>query len=98
MRDTNFIIENNAKHVWHPMAHPGEMRSHPPRIITEGIGVEVIDIDGHRVLDGAGGLWNVNLGYSCEPIKEAITRQLPKLPYYNTFRGRHQSADHRTLL
>ncbi|MBL0374234.1 aminotransferase class III-fold pyridoxal phosphate-dependent enzyme [Rhizobium sp. KVB221] len=87
MRDTNFLIENNAKHVWHPMANPGEMRENPPHIIEYGEGVEIIDIHGHRLLDGVGGLWNVNLGYSCEPVKAAIIAQLQKLPYYNAFRG-----------
>ncbi|RVD51862.1 aminotransferase class III-fold pyridoxal phosphate-dependent enzyme, partial [Mesorhizobium sp. M8A.F.Ca.ET.023.02.2.1] len=32
-------------------------------------------------------LWNVNLGYSCDPIKQAIADQLGALPYYSGFRG-----------
>ena len=27
-------------------------------------GVHVVDVDGRRLLDAVGGLWNVNLGYS----------------------------------
>lgn len=87
MRDTNFLIENNARHVWHPMAHPADMLAHPPRIISSASGVEITDIDGNTVLDGVGGLWNVNLGYSCDPIKKAISDQLDVLPYYSAFRG-----------
>jgi adenosylmethionine-8-amino-7-oxononanoate aminotransferase len=87
MRDSNFLLENNARHVWHPMAHPGEMRASPPKIVHEGEGVEVIDVHGHRLLDAVGGLWNVNLGYSCEPVKQAMRDQLDRLPYYSTFRG-----------
>ncbi|HWT56920.1 MAG TPA: aspartate aminotransferase family protein [Rhizobium sp.] len=87
MRETNFIIENNARHMWHPMAHPAEMQAQPPRIITAGEGVEIVDIQGKKVLDAVGGLWNVNLGYSCEPVKKAIRDQLDELPYYSTFRG-----------
>jgi putrescine aminotransferase len=87
MRDSNFLAENNARHVWHPMAHPGEMRAHPPKIVHAAEGVEIVDVDGHRLLDGVGGLWNVNLGYSCEPIKKAIRDQLEQLPYYSAFRG-----------
>jgi putrescine aminotransferase len=87
MRDTNFLIENNAKSIWHPMAHPAEMRAHPPRIIMKGAGVHVTDIEGRTVLDAVGGLWNVNLGYSCDPIKKAIADQLDTLPYYSGFRG-----------
>lgn len=87
MREDNFLIENNARHLWHPMAHPADMRADPPRIVTKGEGVEIVDIHGQRVLDAVGGLWNVNLGYSCEPVKQAIRDQLDELPYYSTFRG-----------
>ncbi len=87
MPETNFLIENNAKHFWHPMAHPAEMRANPPKIIHAAEGVELTDIHGQRVLDAVGGLWNVNLGYSCEPIKTAIRDQLDQLPYYSAFRG-----------
>ena len=87
MRDANFITENNAKHLWHPMAHAGDMRAHPPRVISRAEGVHLTDIAGHRVVDGVGGLWNVNLGYSADTVKQAITNQRADLPYYSTFRG-----------
>jgi adenosylmethionine-8-amino-7-oxononanoate aminotransferase len=87
MRETNFLIENNARHMWHPMAHPGEMQASPPHVIQAARGVEVTDIDGKTLLDAVGGLWNVNLGYSCEPVKQAIRDQLDILPYYSAFRG-----------
>ncbi|MBT9370004.1 aspartate aminotransferase family protein [Rhizobium sp. CSW-27] len=87
MRDSNFLMENNARHVWHPMAHPAEMRKNPPRIVAAADGVEIVDVHGQRLLDGVGGLWNVNLGYSCDPVKQAIREQLDDLPYYSAFRG-----------
>jgi len=91
MRETNFLIENNARHLWHPMAHPAEMRNNPPRIINAAEGVEIVDVHGKKVIDAVGGLWNVNLGYSCEPVKKAIRDQLDELPYYSTFRGTSNS-------
>ncbi len=87
MRDTNFLVENNAKRIWHPMAHPAEMRGNPPRVIMKGEGAYVTDLEGRTVLDAVGGLWNVNLGYSCDPVKKAIADQLDALPYYSGFRG-----------
>ena len=87
MRDTNFIVENNAKPIWHPMAHPAEMRANGPKVITAGQGVNITDLGGRTTLDAVGGLWNVNLGYSCDPIKKAIADQLNALPYYSGFRG-----------
>ncbi len=87
MRDTNFLVENNARRIWHPMAHPKEMQDHPPRVIMKGEGIHITDIQGKTVLDAVGGLWNVTLGYSCDPIKKAIADQLNQLPYYSGFRG-----------
>ena len=91
MRNANFLKEHNAKHMWHAMANAGEMRANPPQIIHAANGVEITDVDGRTVLDAVGGLWNVNLGYSCEPVKKAIRDQLDQLPYYSTFRGTSNS-------
>ena len=87
MKDSNFLKENNARLFWQPMAHPADSQANPPTILTSGEGVHVVDIDGNRTIDAVGGLWNVNLGYSCDPVKEAIFAQLSALPYYSTFRG-----------
>ena len=87
MQDAKFFAEHNARHFWHPMAHPAEMREHPPIVVASAEGVEITDVNGHKALDAVGGLWNVNLGYSCQPIKDAINEQLGTLPYYSTFRG-----------
>ena len=87
MKTSNYLKEHNARRLWHPMAHPAESLSSPPDIIVEAEGVEIIDVDGHRLVDAVGGLWNVNLGYSCEPVKKAIAAQLDRLPYYSIFRG-----------
>ena len=87
MKDMNFLKENNARHLWHPMAHPADSLANPPDIITAGDGVEITDVDGKKTIDAVGGLWNVNLGYSCAPVKAAITAQLDRLPYYSIFRG-----------
>jgi putrescine---pyruvate transaminase len=87
LHDSNFLKENNARHMWHPMAHPAEMIAHPPKVLTGAEGVTLTDVDGHKTLDAVGGLWNVNLGYSCDPVKKAIAEQLNALPYYSAFRG-----------
>ena len=92
MKDSNFLKENNARHLWHPMAHPADSLKNPPKIITGASGVKIRDVDGHEVIDAVGGLWNVNLGFSCAPVKEAIAAQLDQLPYYSTFRGTTNDA------
>ncbi|MCF6233008.1 MAG: aminotransferase class III-fold pyridoxal phosphate-dependent enzyme [Rhodobacteraceae bacterium] len=92
MKDSNFLKEMNARSLWHPMTSPGDSLANPPTIITGGQGVRITDVDGHEVVDGVGGLWNVNLGYSCQPVKDAIAAQLDQLPYYSTFRGTSNDA------
>ena len=69
------------------MTHPRSVQDSPPKIIKAAEDVFVTDIDDRTVLDAVGGLWNVNLGYSCQPIKDAITSQLQEMPYYSSFRG-----------
>ena len=87
MKDSNYLKANNARSLWHPMAPPADSLHTPPTIVTGASGVRITDVDGHTVVDAVGGLWNVNLGYSCQPIKGAITAQLDRLPYYSIFRG-----------
>ncbi|MFN3208797.1 MAG: aminotransferase class III-fold pyridoxal phosphate-dependent enzyme [Roseovarius sp.] len=87
MKDDNFLREMNARHLWHPMGHPGEQQRNAPTIIKSAEGVEITDIDGHRVVDAVGGLWCTNLGYSNDAIKQAISDQLWQLPYYSAFAG-----------
>lgn len=87
MKDANFLKANNARSLWHPMTAPSDSLNNPPTIITGASGVRIRDVDGHEVVDAVGGLWNVNLGYSCQPVKDAIAAQLDALPYYSIFRG-----------
>jgi adenosylmethionine-8-amino-7-oxononanoate aminotransferase len=87
MKDANFLKAHNARSLWHPMTAPADSLKTPPAIITGAHGTRIRDIDGHEVVDAVGGLWNVNLGYSCQPVKDAIAAQLDALPYYSIFRG-----------
>ncbi len=92
MKNENFLKANNARHMWHPMVHPADSLKNEPKIITGGKGVRITDVDGSETIDAVGGLWNVNLGYSADVIKDAITQQLQQLPYYSTFRGTSNDA------
>ncbi len=77
----------NGRHLWHPMAHPQAMRDAPPDIIVRGDGSWIWDVDGHKLVDGVGGLWSANLGFGRREIRDAIVAQLDELPFYNIFRG-----------
>lgn len=77
----------NAVRMLQPMTNPGTARDTPPDIITRGEGSWIWDVDGHRLIDGVGGLWCANLGLGRKEIRDAIVAQLDELPFYNTFRG-----------
>ena len=87
MKDIPDIKALNAKQLWHPMGHPGDLQSNAPTIIDRAEGVRIFDIDGHETIDAVGGLWCANLGYSNDVVKQAISDQLFKLPYYSAFAG-----------
>jgi adenosylmethionine-8-amino-7-oxononanoate aminotransferase len=78
---------DNARFLWHPMAHPKAMREARPDIIARGEGCWIWDVDGHKLIDGVGGLWCSNLGHSNRQVRDAIVAQLDELPFYNAFRG-----------
>ncbi|WP_103863574.1 aminotransferase class III-fold pyridoxal phosphate-dependent enzyme [Aquimarina sp. I32.4] len=81
------IEEWNGKEQWHPMGHPNDMLKKPPLIIKKGEGVYIEDNNGHKMIDGVAGLWNINCGYNRQEIKDAIINQLDELVYYSTFKG-----------
>ncbi|MGO4607687.1 aminotransferase class III-fold pyridoxal phosphate-dependent enzyme [Variovorax sp. 2RAF20] len=87
MTSIDTLKSDNAKFIWHPMAHPRAMEANRPDIIARGEGCWIWDIDGHKMIDGVGGLWCSNLGHSNRRVRDAIMAQLDELPFYNTFRG-----------
>ena len=92
MKDLASLKALNAQQLWHPMGHPGDLKANPPAIIESAEGVRITDVDGHQTVDAVGGLWCVNLGYSNDAVKAAISEQLQMLPYYSAFAGTSNPA------
>lgn len=82
---SNSLRALNARHQFHPMIHPQMSAERPPQIIVEAEGCMVTDIDGRRLIDGVGGLWNVNVGHNRREVKDAIVAQMEKVSYYSSF-------------
>lgn len=81
------LEQYNARMQWHPMTHPNAMEANPPIIIEKGEGVWITDHNGNRMVDGTGGLWNVNVGHGRAEVKQAIVEQLDEIAYYSLFKG-----------
>lgn len=54
--------------------------------LTSASGVRVHLADGRELIDGASGLWNVNLGYGNAAVGDAVARAMREASYLTTFR------------
>jgi putrescine aminotransferase len=70
---------------FHPFTDLHEYEAKGGGIYTSAEHIYIEDINGRKLLDGMSGLWCCNLGYTQPAIVEAVTEQLNKLPYYNSF-------------
>lgn len=70
------------EHVWlHASPWHALMQGSGKRILVEGKGCMVTDIDGNEYLDGLAGLWLVNVGHGRQEIAAAMAEQAGKLAY-----------------
>jgi adenosylmethionine-8-amino-7-oxononanoate aminotransferase len=81
------LKEIDINSLLHPIATIREHEQKGPRIIVEGEGLYIRDIDGKEYLDGFSGLWNVLVGHGQKPIADAVAEQLKKLEYFSPFYG-----------
>ncbi|MAV13300.1 MAG: aspartate aminotransferase family protein, partial [Cyanobium sp. MED843] len=55
-------------------------------------GVHYTTMEGHRLIDGTGGLWCCNAGHNRKPIVEAIQKQAATLDFAHSFNQGHAIA------
>jgi adenosylmethionine-8-amino-7-oxononanoate aminotransferase len=87
MKSKEELKELDAKYLFHPVAVLKELEKSGARIIVEGDGVRVKDLDGNEYIDAFSSLWNVLIGHGQKPVADAIAEQLSKLEYYSPFFG-----------
>lgn len=85
MPTTQSLQAADAAFHLHPFTDHNAMHKSGTQIIRSGKGVYLWDQDNRKLLDGLAGLWCVNVGYSCQPIVDAVTKQMSQLPYYCSF-------------
>ncbi|MBB4304589.1 L-2,4-diaminobutyrate transaminase [Rhodobium orientis] len=82
----NLALEEMDKAcLLHPATSIADHLANGPRIMAEASGVHVTDTRGNRFLDGAAGLWCVNVGYGRKEIVEAVNAQMSRLPFFHSF-------------
>jgi putrescine aminotransferase len=54
-------------------------------VVVGGEGAHLLTADGTKVLDGPGGIWNVQMGYGQMKIVDAVSEQMATLPFNSPF-------------
>lgn len=69
-------------HVWHPFTQADEWEADaPPLIIERAEGVELIDVQGNRYLDGISSLWTNVHGHSHPHLLASVQAQLERVAH-----------------
>lgn len=79
-------LKRDAAAVWHPFTQHSLWLDDEPTVVERAEGPWLIDVDGHRYLDGVSSLWVTTHGHGTPEIDEAIRAQLGKLDHA-TFLG-----------
>ena len=83
--DTEVLWQEDRDHIIHPWIDLGTAKTREPLIVAAAEGVHIYDSRGHRMLDGIGGMWCVNIGYGREEMAQAIADQVRRMPYFSPF-------------
>lgn len=78
---TEQLRECDRRHIWHPFTHMKLWMADQPLVIVAAEGMELIDSDGRRYLDGVSSLWCNVHGHRVPEIDEAIRRQLDRVAH-----------------
>ena len=79
------LAELDQRSFLHPFTSLADHLESGPRVIVEGEGAWLRDLDGQRYFDAMAGLWCVDIGYGRPEVVEAIYQQARKLSYYHAF-------------
>lgn len=85
------MFDSASYRAWHGTAPMSDFFqvSEPEMFLVSGTDCTVRDAGGREYLDARSSMWNVTLGYSCEPVKAAMRAQLDVLPSGTVMRYEH---------
>ncbi len=75
------LLEDDRKYVWHPFTQMQDWPKEEPLLIERGEGVELIDGEGKRYIDGVASLWTNIHGHHVPELDEAVRRQLDQVAH-----------------
>ena len=81
----NVLDDSDRAALLHPFTDFAAHKRSGGRAFVAAEHIYLTDAEAKQYMDGMSGLWCVNLGYSQPKIVRAVTEQLERLPYYNSF-------------
>jgi L-2,4-diaminobutyrate transaminase len=79
------LADRDREGFFHPFTSIRDQKVNGALVMSSAEGCRIRDTDGVEYLDGAAGLWCVNVGYGRKEISDAIHAQSLSLPYFHTF-------------
>jgi len=83
--DYHAVRANDLNHFMHPYTHFDTFKKDGSAVMVKSEGAYVWDSNGHKYLDGIGGLWCVNIGHGRAEMADAIAEQARRMGYYTSF-------------
>ena len=78
---------DDLAYILHPATMLKAHHDEGPKILVEGHGIYVKDLEGRQFIDGLAGLWNVNIGHGRTEIGDVVREQIGKLAFAPSFFG-----------
>ena len=79
--------ELDVQHIVHPLTNLHAHQTQGPIIWDRGEGIYLYDAEGKQYIDGAAGMWNVNVGHGRKELAEVAAAQMARLEYASSFGG-----------
>ena len=88
----NSLAQRDIGAHLHPFTNLKQHEADGPLVMDRGEGIYVFDDTGRRYIEAMSGLWCTSLGFGEQRLVAAASRQMARLPFNHTFRGRsHES-------
>lgn len=81
MTRTAELADKDKRFVWHPFTQMQDWTAGEPLIIERAEGNYLIDVDGHRYLDGVSSLWVTVHGHRRKEVDDAVRAQLDRVAH-----------------
>jgi len=79
------LKKNDLGYVWHPFTQMRIQQKWGSKIIVEGKGCKITDIQGNEYIDGMGGLFTAAVGHGRQEIIQALVEQGEKIAFMSLF-------------